>query len=365
MSSSNCCFLTCIQVSQEAGQVVWYSHLFQNFPQFIMIHTVEGFGIVNKAEIDVFLELSCFFNDPTDIGNLISGSSAFFKTNLNIWKFSVHVLLKPGLENFEHFFTSVWHECNCVVVWAFFGIAFLWDWNENWSFQSCGHCWVFQICWHIECSTFTASSFRIWNSSTGIPSHPLALFIVLLSKAHLTSHSRMSVFRWMITSLWLSGSWRCFLYSSSVYSCHLFLISPASDRSIPFLSFIEPIFAWNVPLVSRIFLMRSLVFPILLFSSISLHWSQRKAFLSFLAILWNSAFKRKYLSFSPLLFASLHFTAICKASSDNHFAFLPFFSMGMVLIPVSCTMSRTSIHSSSGILSIRSSPSNLSLTSTV
>ena len=92
MSSSNCCFLTCLQVSQEAGQVVWYSHLFQNFPQFIVIYTVKGFGIVNKVEIDVFLELSCFFNDPADVGNLISGSSAFFKTSLNIWKFTVHVL---------------------------------------------------------------------------------------------------------------------------------------------------------------------------------------------------------------------------------------------------------------------------------
>ena len=106
-SSSNCCFLTCIQVSQEAGQVVWYSHLLQNFPQFIVIHTAKGFGIVNKAEIDVFLELSCFFNDPSDVGNLISGSSAFSKTSLNIWKFMVHVMLKPGLENFEHYFTSV------------------------------------------------------------------------------------------------------------------------------------------------------------------------------------------------------------------------------------------------------------------
>ena len=97
MSSSNCCFLTCIYVSQEAGQVVWYAHLFQNFPQFVVIHAVKGFGIVNKAEIDVFLELSCFFGDPADVGNLISGSSAFSKTSLNIWKFTVHILLKPGL----------------------------------------------------------------------------------------------------------------------------------------------------------------------------------------------------------------------------------------------------------------------------
>ena len=107
MSSSNCCFLTCIQISQEAGQVVWYSLLFQNLPQFAVIHTVKGFGIVNKAEIDIFLELSCFFNDPADVGNLICGSSAFSKTSLNIWKFIVHVLLKPGLENFEHYFTSM------------------------------------------------------------------------------------------------------------------------------------------------------------------------------------------------------------------------------------------------------------------
>ena len=110
MSSSNCCFLTCIQISQEVGQVVWYSHLFKDFLQLIVIHTVKGFGIVNKAEIDVFLELSCFYHDPADVGNLISGSSAFSKTSLNIWKLMVHVLLKPGLENFEHYFTSMCDE---------------------------------------------------------------------------------------------------------------------------------------------------------------------------------------------------------------------------------------------------------------
>ena len=135
MSSSNCHFLTFIQISQEASQVVWYSHLFQNFPQFVVIHTVKGFGIVNKAEVDVFLEPSCFFNDPIDVGNLISGSSAFSKSSLKFWKFTVHVWLKPGLENFECYFASVWHECNCVVVWRFFGIALLWDWNENWPFS--------------------------------------------------------------------------------------------------------------------------------------------------------------------------------------------------------------------------------------
>ena len=131
MFSSNCCFLTCIQVFQEAGHVVWYSHLLKNFPQFLVTHTVKGFDIVHKAEIDVFLELSCSLYDPMDVGNLNSGSSAFSRTRLNIWKFMVHLLLKPGLDYFQHNFASVWDECNYVVVWAFFGIAFIRDWNEN------------------------------------------------------------------------------------------------------------------------------------------------------------------------------------------------------------------------------------------
>ena len=124
MSSSNYCFLTCIQTSQGAGQAVWYSHLLKNCPQFVVIHTVKWFGIVNKADIYVFLELSCFFDDPVDVGSLTSGSAAFSKSSLNIWKFMVHVLLKPGLENFEHYFASLWDEFNCAIVWAFFGIAF-------------------------------------------------------------------------------------------------------------------------------------------------------------------------------------------------------------------------------------------------
>ena len=135
MSRSNCCFLPCIPISQEAGEVVWNSHLIKNFPPFVLIYTVKGFGVVNKTEVDDFLELSCFFYDPVNIGNLISGSSAFSKSSMNIWKFMVHVLLKPGLENFEHYFASVWDKCNCAVVWAFFGIAFLRDWNENWPFS--------------------------------------------------------------------------------------------------------------------------------------------------------------------------------------------------------------------------------------
>ena len=134
MSSSNCCFLTCIQISQEASQVVWYSRLLKNFPQFVVIHTVREFCVVSKVEVDVFFELSCFFDDPVDVGHLISGSSAFSKSSLNIWKFIVHVLLKPGLENFGQSLASMWDECNCVVVGTFFGIALLWEWNENWSF---------------------------------------------------------------------------------------------------------------------------------------------------------------------------------------------------------------------------------------
>ena len=115
----------------ETDLVVWFSNLFQNFPEFDVIYTVKGLSSINEAELDVLLKFSCFLNDPVDFDNLTYGFSAFCKSSLNIWKFTVHVLLKPGLENFEHYFTSVWDECNCAVVWAFFGIAFLWDWNEN------------------------------------------------------------------------------------------------------------------------------------------------------------------------------------------------------------------------------------------
>ena len=113
MSGSNCCLLTCIQVSQKTGKVVWDFHLLKNFPQFVVIHIVEGFSVVNEAEVDAFLESPCFFYDSTDIGNLISASSAFSQSSLNTWKFLVHVLLKPGdclencLENFEHYSASV------------------------------------------------------------------------------------------------------------------------------------------------------------------------------------------------------------------------------------------------------------------
>ena len=185
-----------------------------------MIHTVKGFSIVSETEVDVFLEFSCFFCDPMNVGSLISGSSALSKSSLYLWKFLVHILWKPSLKDSEHYSASMWDECNCAVIWTFFGLALLWDWNEDWLFQSRDPCWDFQICWPIECSTFTAPSFRIWNSSAGIPSPPLALFIVMLPKARLTSHSRMSGPRWVITPSLLSVSSRSFLYSS-VYSCRL------------------------------------------------------------------------------------------------------------------------------------------------
>ena len=116
MSGSNYCFLTCIQVSQETGKLIWYAHLQKNFVQFLVIHTVKGFSIVNEAEEDVFLEFCCFVYDPTNVGNLISGSSAFSKSNLYIWKFSAHILLKPSLKDFEHYFANMRNEYNCMVV---------------------------------------------------------------------------------------------------------------------------------------------------------------------------------------------------------------------------------------------------------
>ena len=133
ISGSHYC-LTCIQVSQESGKAVWYSHLLKNFPQFVVIHRVRGFSIVGEA-VDVFLELSCFFYDPVDVGSLISGFFAFSKSSLlYIWKFLVHILLKPTLKDFEHYPASMWNECNCAVVSTLFGLAFFEDWNENWPF---------------------------------------------------------------------------------------------------------------------------------------------------------------------------------------------------------------------------------------
>ena len=129
MYGSNCCFLTCIQVSQETDKVFWYSHLFKTFPQFVVIHTVKGFSMVNEAEVDVLLEFSCFLCDLMNVGNLISGSSAFSKSSLYIWKFLVYILLKPSLKDFEHFLASMQNEqlfSSSSILWYC-----LWDCNEN------------------------------------------------------------------------------------------------------------------------------------------------------------------------------------------------------------------------------------------
>ena len=150
------------------------------------------------------LKCPCFLHDIKNVSNLISGSSVFSKSNLHIWKFSGHILLKPRLKDFEHNLGSMWNKHNCSfehsLALPFFEMGMIIDLS-----QSCGHCSVFQICWHTECITLTASSFRIWNSSAGIPSPPLALFVVVFPKAHLTSQSRMSGSRWVATPSWLSS----------------------------------------------------------------------------------------------------------------------------------------------------------------
>ena len=343
----------------------------------IISHSVIPFSHLQSFPTSGSFPLSQFFalgGQSVSISASASGISQF----TYCWSFTLRIL-----STLRFYFASVWNECNCAVVWTFFGIFFCLSLGLEWKpvvwtffgiflpffgigmktdlFQSCGHCWVFQICWHIEGSTFTAASFRIWNSSAGIPSPPLAWLIVMFPKTYLTSPSKMSGSRWVITPSWLSESLRYLLYSSSMYSCYLFFIFSASVRSKQFLSFIEPIFAWNVPLVSLIFLKRLLVFPILLFSSISLHWSLRKAFLSLPDVLWNSAFRWVYLSFSPLPFISLLFLS----STDNTFTFLHLFFLERVLVTACSTMLWTSVHSSSGTLSIRFSPLNLFVTSAV
>ena len=160
---------------------------------------------------------------------VISDSSAFSQSSLYIWKFSVHVRLKPSLKNFEHYLTSMWNKHNCIKVGTFFlALLFFGFGMKTDLFQYCGNCWIFQICWHTECSTLTASSFQIWNSSAGILSPPLALFVVMLLKNHLISHARMTGFRWVITMLWLSGSFRPLLYSFPGYSC----LENFTDRGI-------------------------------------------------------------------------------------------------------------------------------------
>ena len=151
-----------------------------------------------------FLKFPCFLYGLMNVGNLISGSSAFSKPSLYIWKFSAHVLLKPSLEDFEHYLATMWKELNCAIVWMFYGVFLLWDCNETWpvlwpllSFPNLLTYWVYNF----NCILFT-----IWKSSAGIPSPPLALFVVMLPKTHLTSHSQMSGSKWVTIPLWLSGS---------------------------------------------------------------------------------------------------------------------------------------------------------------
>ena len=180
--------------------------------------TVKAFGVVHKAEVDVFLAFSCFFHDPADVGNLIFDSSGFSESNWNIWKLTVHVQLKPGLENLEHYFASVWDECNCAVVLAFFAIAFLWDWNQNWPFPVLWPLLSFpnlQACWvqHFHSLGLQDLQSFHWN-----PSPSLALFVVMFPKALLTLHPKMSGSRWVIIPCAL-GEWshhlrlgRCYLH---------------------------------------------------------------------------------------------------------------------------------------------------------
>ena len=170
----------------------------------------KGFSVVSETEVDVCLEFPYFLYDPLNVGNLISGSSAFSKSSLYIWKFWAHTPLKASLKDFEHICASMWNKGNCMAVGISLALPFFGTGMKTYIFQSCSHCQVFQICWCIECSTFTASSFRIWNNTAGTLSPALALFAIIFSKAHLTSYSRMSGSQWISTPSWLSGSLRPF-----------------------------------------------------------------------------------------------------------------------------------------------------------
>ena len=155
VSGSNCCFWIQMQVSQTTGKVVWYTYLFKNFLQFVVVYTVKGFTVVNDTEVDISLKFPAFSMIQWMLAISSPVSLFFSKSSLYIWKFSVHVLLQPSLKDFRHCLVSKWNECSCVVVWTFSGRALLCDLDETDISQSCGHCWVFQICWHIECSTLT------------------------------------------------------------------------------------------------------------------------------------------------------------------------------------------------------------------
>ena len=228
--------------------------------------------------------------------------------------------MRPGLKDFEHDHASMWNVYDGMRVSTFFGIGM-----KNNIFQSYDHCRVFQICWHIECSVLTASSFRILNCSAAIPSPPLAMFLVILPKAHLTSHSKMPGSRWVTTPSWLSRSFRPFLYSSSVW-----FVTPFSSLLLllgPFdLSFIVPVFAWNVPLVSQIFLNRSLGFPFLLFPSIC---TDHLGGLSYLSLLLLGILHSDGEIFPSLLCLSrLFFSQLFVRPPQKSFCLLTFLFLG-------------------------------------
>ena len=230
-----------------------------------------------------------------------------------------------------------------MIVWIFFGVSLIWSWNENWPFSVIR---VIQICWHIA-ETLRVSSFRNWNSSAGIPLPPLALFVVILPRAnwlHILGNLTLSEWSHHSCNVGLEDLF-CI-----VLQCIL-AISSTSIGSLLFLSYIVTIFTWNVPLVSLIFLKSSLIFPIQLFSFISLHYLLKKTFLSLLAILWNSAFSWYIFPFLPCL--SLHFFSQLFVR-PLHFAFLHFFFLGLILVITFCTMLWTPVRSSSGTLSDQS-----------
>ena len=204
-----------------------------------------------------FLEFPCFLYDPANVGNWIAGSSVFSKPSLNIWKFSMHVMLKLNMHDFEHNLTGMGDECNCPVVWTFFSTAILGKWDEDWPFSVQWPLLYFPNLLTYWVQHFDSiPCFKILNSSAGIPLPSLALLTAMLHKAHSTSHSRMSGSGWVTIPSWLSGSLRSFLYSS-LYSFHLSWISSVYIRSLPCLSFIVPIFGWNVLLIFPTLLKRS------------------------------------------------------------------------------------------------------------
>ena len=224
MSSSNRCLLTCIQASQETDKVVWYLHYFNSFPQFVVIHTVKGVSIVDEAEVDVFMELPFFLPDPTYVGNFDLWFLHLFKTPACTSRCScVHILLKHSLKDFEHNLASIWNEHKYTVIETLFAIFLLWDWSENWPcivlVWDWNENWHFPVLWPLLSfqnlltywvQYFTASSFGVWDSSAGILSPVLALFVVMLPKTPLTSHSMRSRCRWVITPSWLTQSFRPF-----------------------------------------------------------------------------------------------------------------------------------------------------------